>query len=286
MLGGAAAMAAMLGGEAAAKPAESTGLFAPENLVAWCIVPFDAKKRGPEERAAMMQRLGIRRFAYDWRAEHLPTLDQELDALKKHGVSLDAFWFPCGAQPEKEEHVRVILDFLRRRGVKTQLWLSTGVAEGEAPQEQRVETAARVAQWAATEAEKLGCQVALYNHGGWFGEPENQIAIIERVKMPNLGIVYNFHHGHAHLDRFPELMGKMKPHLLALNINGMRKEGPKILPVGQGDRDLELLRTVVRSGYRGPIGILDHREELDAEEALRLNLDGLRSLRERLGQSS
>ena len=25
-------------------------IFSQDNLVAWCIVPFDAKKRGPEER--------------------------------------------------------------------------------------------------------------------------------------------------------------------------------------------------------------------------------------------
>src|SRR5262245_59245051 len=41
--------------EAAAKP----DLFARENLVAWCIVPFDSKKRGPEERAAMLKKLGF-----------------------------------------------------------------------------------------------------------------------------------------------------------------------------------------------------------------------------------
>ena len=31
-------------------------LFARKNLIAWCIVPFDSKKRGPEERAAMLER--------------------------------------------------------------------------------------------------------------------------------------------------------------------------------------------------------------------------------------
>ena len=38
-------------------------LFARSNLVAWCNEPFDAKKRGPEERAAMLQQLGLRRLA-------------------------------------------------------------------------------------------------------------------------------------------------------------------------------------------------------------------------------
>src|SRR5688572_24366106 len=43
------------------------GLFARENLVAWCIVPFDAKQRGPAERAEMLARIGVTRVAYDWR---------------------------------------------------------------------------------------------------------------------------------------------------------------------------------------------------------------------------
>ena len=37
-----------------------------DNLVAWCIVPFDAARRGPVERAAMLDELGIRRLAYDY----------------------------------------------------------------------------------------------------------------------------------------------------------------------------------------------------------------------------
>ncbi len=32
------------------------------------------------------------------------------------------------------------------------------------------------------------------------------------------------------------------------------------------------------SGYQGPIGILDHRGELDAEQSLRVNLEGLAKL--------
>src|SRR5688572_5092645 len=69
-------------------------LFARTNLVAWCIVPFDAKKRGPEERAAMMERLGFRMFAYDYRAEHISTFDAEMEALKRHHIQLLAWWFP------------------------------------------------------------------------------------------------------------------------------------------------------------------------------------------------
>ncbi|MBI3879172.1 MAG: hypothetical protein HY301_03805, partial [Verrucomicrobia bacterium] len=35
-----------------ARAAADYQLFARTNLVVWCIVPFDAKQRGPSERAA------------------------------------------------------------------------------------------------------------------------------------------------------------------------------------------------------------------------------------------
>lgn len=250
-------------------------LFARENLVAWCIVPFDGKKRGPEERAAMLARLGFKHFAYDWRAEHIKTFDAEIAALQKHGIQLDAFWFPAGLNND----ARAILDCLKRHNINTQLWVTFGdPAPGAKDQAAKIEAAARILRPIADEAANIGCSVGLYNHGGWFGEPENQIAVLEHLKLKNVGIVYNFHHGHDHLDRFPALLKKMQPHLYALNLNGMVKNGAKlgkkILPLGQGDLDLGLLKTIRASGYSGPIGILGHTQD-DAEARLRDNLDGL-----------
>ena len=251
-------------------------LFRRDNLVAWCIVPFDAKKRGPEERAAMLEKLGLKQFAYDWRGEHIPTFDAELDALAKHNVKLTAFWFPTTMGKD----ANTILDLLKRHNVKTQLWVmgSGGATKTEEERTQRIETEANRIRPIAEAAAKIDCTVELYNHGGWFGEPENQIAIIEKLKLPNVGIVYNLHHGHEHLDRFPELLKKMMPYLHALNINGMTKsgdtKGEKILPLGQGDLDVQLLSTIKASGYKGPIGILNHTNE-DAEARLKDNLNGL-----------
>jgi len=263
-------------------PEEATKrLFGRENLIAWCIVPFDSKHRTPEQRAEMLQRLGFKHFAYDWRGEHIPTFDAEVDALKKHGVSLDAFWVAPG---ELNNESKIILDVLKRHGVKAQLWalLDFGgdKATGE-EQDRRVAAAVAKLKPLADEAKKIGCTVALYNHGGWFGEPENQIAMIEKLKaqgVTNVGMVYNLHHGHEHLDRFAGLLEKMKPYLMALNLNGMfpdgERIGQKIVPLGQGPLDLGLLRTIRDSGYNGPIGILGHTQD-DAEERLKDNLDGL-----------
>jgi sugar phosphate isomerase/epimerase len=255
--------------------AGGTALFGRDNLVAWCIVPFDARKRGPEERAVMLRRLGFRRFVYDWRAEHIPSFDAELDALERHGIALAGFWFPATLNQD----ARIILDLLERHKVRTQLWVTMqDPAPAARDQSVKVGAAVRTLRPIADEAARIGCTLGLYNHGGWFGEPENQIAIIGRLERPNVGIVYNLHHGHDHLDRFRALLATMKPHLLALNLNGMVKDGDKvgkkILPLGQGDRDLDVLRTIVESGYRGPIGIIGHTQD-DAEQRLQDNLDGL-----------
>jgi sugar phosphate isomerase/epimerase len=261
-----------------ARAGDATGLFARENLVAWCIVPFDSQKRTPAQRAAMLDGLGIKRFAYDYRAEHIPTWDAELEALKKHDIELTAWWFP---QVLNEEAVKA-LELFQKHQVKPQLWVMGGgdPVQGEAAQDARVAEEARKIRTVAEAAAPLGLKVALYNHGGWFGEPENQLAIIERLResgITNVGIVYNLHHAHHQLDRLPVLLAKMKPHLLALNLNGMTVGGEKILPLGQGESDFEVLRTILDSGWKGPVGILNHTDE-DAEARLRDNLEGLQWL--------
>jgi hypothetical protein len=37
-----------------------TGIFEPDKLIAWCIVPFDAEERSPMERAEMLRELGLK----------------------------------------------------------------------------------------------------------------------------------------------------------------------------------------------------------------------------------
>lgn len=175
--------------------------------------------------------------------------------------------------------------------MRPQLWVSGGgtAVKNEAEQQARIQAESDRIRPIAEAAASIGCKVALYNHGGWFGEPENQIAIIERLRSQgnkNVGIVYNLHHGHEHLDRFPALLAKMRPYLMALNLNGMTRHGErtgkKILPIGEGDLDLQLMRAICRDGWQGPIGILNHTDE-DAEVRLRMNLEGLERLTKQIG---
>ncbi len=259
--------------------ADGYRLFARTNLIAWCIVPFDSAKRGPEERAAMLEKLGLGKLAYDYRPEHIPTFDAEVEACKRHGVEITAWWFPTTLNAEAKQILAVLL----RHNLRSQLWVMGGGAAVKSPEEQAARIESEVARLKpiADAAAGIGSTVALYNHGGWFGEPDNQIAIIGRLRqrgVTNVGIVYNLHHGHDHVDRFPELLARMKPHLAAINLNGTTrggdKAGKKILPLGLGEQDLVLLTALHDSGWRGPVGILNHTDE-DAAARLADNLDGL-----------
>ena len=75
--------------------------------------------------------------------------------------------------------------------------------------------------------------------------------------------------------------------LLCVNLNGMLDPAEhdvndqrfKIVPIGSGKYDQRMIEIVRASGYQGPIGILDHRDDLDSEVALKANLEGLEKLK-------
>ena len=255
----------------AAKPS-GLDLFAKDNLVAWCIVPFDAEKRGPAERAEMLVRLGIRKVAYDWRQQHVPTFEEEILQYKKHDLEYFAFW------SWHEEMGQLI----EKHKIKPQIW-KTLPSPKAGTQGEKIEAAAKQLLPLVNRAGKLGCKFGLYNHGGWGGEPENMVAVTKwlhaNAKADHVGIIYNLHHGHGHIGDFAQVLDLMKPYLLCLNLNGMNDNAqPKILPIGAGQHDRALLEIIANSGYTGPIGILDHRGDLDAEKSLKQNLDGLAKL--------
>ncbi|MEZ6064337.1 MAG: TIM barrel protein [Planctomycetaceae bacterium] len=261
----------------AAEPAPAD-IFAADNLVAWCIVPFDAQHRGPEERAAMLDRLGLKRVAYDWRAEHVATFEEEIHAYQRHGLEFLAFW---SWHPE-------FAPLVKQHDIHPQFWITNPSPDG-ANDDERAAKAAEQLLPIVRQAAELDCQVGLYNHGGWGGEPANLVAVCERLRdthdARNVGIVYNFHHGHDHITDFADSLKLMLPMLLCVNINGMNDRAePKILTLGEGRHEIDMLRTLKASGYVGPIGILDHRPETDSEETLRENLAGLRGIADRLAE--
>ncbi len=259
-------------------PGQDPSIFAMENLVAWCIVPFDGKQRGPAERAAMCAELGFQRVAYDWRAKHVPTFEQEILEYKKHGLEYFAFW---GVHDEA-------FRLFEKYDLHPQIWTMLAVP-AETPPPARAQAAATQLLPLVERTRKLGCQLGLYNHGGWGGEPENLVAVCKLLHRQHgadhVGIVYNQHHAHNHTDDFAQVIGLMKPYLLCLNLNGMThhgdQRGQKILPLGQGELDVKLLQAIQDSGYQGRIGVIGHTQD-DVELRLRDNLEGLAWIRAQL----
>ncbi|MDB6149146.1 MAG: signal peptide protein, partial [Chthoniobacter sp.] len=61
--------------------------------------------------------------------------------------------------------------------------------------------------------------------------------------------------------------------------------GRKIINLSEGDQEIAMLRAIRDSGWKGPVGILNHRDHLDAEVGLRDNLIGLQWVLRELAQT-
>ncbi len=262
---------------------EHPTLFADANLFAWCIVPYDQRERSPAKRMAMLRELGLRQYVWDWRDRHLATLPDEIRAAREGGVTLRGVWLWIDARQDRIGHLgsanaRVVAT-MRASGQPVEWWVGFHANVFEQPSDaERIATGAAWANYLRTATSSVGGTVLLYNHGDWFGEPENQLRIIATAGPERLGMVYNFHHAHGQIDRFADLLPKMLPHLRAVVLNGMRPEGPKILPLGAGSHERRMIQQLIDSGYRGPLGLLGHVEDADVAEVLRRNHDGLREI--------
>ncbi len=254
-----------------------------DNIYAWCIVPFDSLERTPEQRIEMLKRLNIKRYAYDWRVKHLESMGRELELAKKNDIEVISVWMWIDAQRDSvgklNESNEEVFRILEETGYKGQLWVSfhANFFEGLSDQD-AVQKGAEMIGFLSKRAEALACNVGLYNHGDWFGEPGNQIKIIEALPDEDIGLIYNFHHGHHQIDAFPELVEVMLPYLWYVNLNGLQKGGPKILTIGKGEHEKEMIDRLLAKGYSGDFGILGHVEEADVEVVLKENLDGLKQL--------
>lgn len=266
---------------APAQKTKNPDLYARQNVVAWCIVPFDNMKRNPQERAAMLKELGITQLAWDWRQEHLATMEEEIKTLRKNNIKLKSvwFWINGGSGHTMDDANHFILKTLKDNDVRTELWLSfnDGFFEGMTDAE-KLKKAVNAIGEINDQARAIGCTIHLYNHGSWFGEPANQVKIIETLKAKDIGIVYNFHHARHQVNEFPKLLKLMLPYLSTVNINGMKEGGPMIMTVGEGDKEQWMLEQLKASGYKGSVGILSHVDDEDAKIVLRRNLEGLKTL--------
>lgn len=262
--------------------------FAKNNLLAWCIVPYDSKKRNSEERAMMLKELGINSLAYDMRDADLPNMETEFNTFKKYNIQMKGIWFWINIEKDQalNNANETILKTLAKTNTKTELWVSfpnkfyDGLTD-----EEKIQKGAKAIQYIHQRAAEIGCTIALYNHEDWFGEPANEVRIIEASGLKDVHIVYNFHHGHTQVDEFDEILKVTKPYLTTVNLNGMKGIKFNILTLGEGDRELEMMKKLKESGFNGSIGIIGHTENEDVKLVLQRNLAGLKKLLAEMGEA-
>jgi len=252
---------------------------------AWCIVPFDKMERSPSQRIQMLKELGITTYAYDWRDKHLSEMEEEFDLARDNDIKINAVWMwidpKVDALNKLSSSNEMVLNIIKKTGLKTTLWVSfhpdyfKGLSDAE-----RVKSGAEMIYYLYRRCQDMDCEIALYNHGNWFGDPENQIKIIKLLGRYDIGLVYSFHHGHQQIEDFRKMAQMMEPFLVAVNLNGMKRGGPQIYPLGQGDDEKLMLDILLEVGYKGPFGILGHKEDADVKLILEENLKGYRQLRQ------
>lgn len=254
-----------------------------EDIYPWCIVAFDSMERSPQERIQLLKELGFKKYAYDWRDHHLDEMGEEITLARENDIEVISSWLWLNAKRDSLGKLspanQRMLQIIQEQKLETDLWLSfNNNFFEELSQPQALEYGAELVRYVAEETAKVNCRVVLYNHSGWFADPANQVAIIKSLPDLDLGIVYNFHHGQEHIERFEEIVDLILPYLVAVNLNGMKVGGPKILQIGKGDHEGEMIRVLMDKGFNGPWGILGHVEGADVEYILKQNIMGLNDL--------
>lgn len=255
-----------------------------KNLYPWCIVAFDSIKRSPAERIRMLKEIGFSKYAYDWRNKDLDEAESELLLAKENDITVISVWLWLNAERDSFGKLSIsndkIFEIIKNSKLKTTIWLSfsPNFFEGRT-QEESMTVATDMIKFVHTKAKEIGCEVALYNHRGWFGNPTNQVELIKALPQFDLSMVYNFHHGHEYLEEFPQIVKKIKPYLSAVTLNGMKKEGPKILSIGDGNQEMDMIKLFLNEGFNGPWGVLGHVENEDVRQVLERNIDGLNGLK-------
>ncbi len=274
--------------------ASRTSPFSKSNLHVWAYEEYDAVKRSPTERAQLLKELGIHKAGYICRnAKRTAEFESYLNAYREHGIELVGVWTPVHTKaPLSEPQIKGFLEAVDRYQLQIQWWLTLEHPFDKDPESTRVQNAVRWLQPLLAEANKRACRLVIYGHGRkkWFTQSENQLEILKHLNatQPNaaLGIIYNFHQSHAQMDRFARVLPQLKPHLAAVNLNGMHSDGLQIAPLGSGNREREMIQLIHQSGWHGPVGIIGHVRTEDSRTTLQRNLDGLKTILSDIGDQT
>ena len=124
----------------------------------------------------------------------------------------------------------MVFESLKVTELSTQIWVGIDAEFFEGLSEsQSLKKAQDMISCLSEKAQKVNCKIALYNHGGWFGDPKNQLEIMKRLPQYDIGIIYHFRHKHAHpqLENYGSIIKQILLFLWCDTLNGIKKEALK-----------------------------------------------------------
>lgn len=192
------------------------------------------------------------------------TLPATLKKLDRDGINLVAVYAPIDIDsgrlpPQIETAVKVLKD------TNVILWMALTSRKYKPSDVAGDGLAVPVLQRTADLAEKSELELSIYPHSFfWLERNSDALRLIRKVDRKNIGCTFNLYHW-LKVQGPNGLQAEAKmvlPHLNCLTINGSRTNASElpvekgILPLGEGDYDIEeFVRTFVRLGYKGPIGL-------------------------------
>lgn len=240
----------------------------------------------PRQQAEMLREFGYDGIGYTG-AQGIPEMLEALDAknLKMFSIYVAANVGTDG--PSYDANLKQAIKELDGR--ETCIWLT--LRGGKPSTDQYDDQAVAVVREIAAAAAESGLRVVLYPHVGFYvARLEDGLRIAEKVDRENVGTAFNLCH-FLKLDDASKLEAALQramPHLFLVSINGADQGDTKrmgwdrlIQTLDRGDFPMdELLKTLKRFGYDGPIGLQCYAVKGDIRDNLRRSMVAWRKLTE------
>jgi len=243
----------------------------------------DAAHQTPMQQVQLLKELGFAGVGPEYRGAI--ELRQWLTALDQAGLKLFALYVPLRLD-SIEPSLKDLTEAARiLKGHDSILWLYVTDSKHSASSAENDEVAVDALKKVAALAQDNGLRVALYPHTGFYVQRvEDAARLAAKANCPNLGVTFNLCHWLMVDGKNLETSLKSaRPYLFLVAINGADNGGKNwdqlIQPLDRGSYDVtQVLKSLTKTGYAGPIGLQHFGIKGDARENLRHSIEGWHKL--------
>lgn len=226
---------------------------------------FWRSKLTPKEQVELLAALGCRGMSWCLINEKLwAQFPEVLRLLDTNKLDLAAVYVPHDIRQTMPD--RRLMDLIRSlKGRKTLIWLGLTSTKDRPSSRDGDGHAVKLVRQVADVAAAAGLGVSLYHHAGfWLERVGDAVRVAQLAERDNVGATLNLYHwlkveGPGSME---PMMKVFVPHLSCVTINGSVSKASRvpveqaILPLGEGNYDVGVfVKTLVRLGYTGPIGL-------------------------------